>query len=382
MDEPNQPDWILFNVQETGYYRVNYDEQNWNALITALKLTHSTIHAVNRAQLLDDSHNLAKYGYLSFNTSLDLFTYLRNETELVPFMAALPALDFITKMMRGINNYTDIEEYGRYLLRPIFKKIIKKPDLSHTEKLLRMNIVKYGCRFGLEECLAYAMANLNDVDLDVREGVYCGAAKVDALESMKHMMARWVSITKNGEERYKNLEEVNELIDSIGCYEDEIMMSGWITFSHYLDSNITIDDRRRIFTSVVQGSNMGTTVALAYLTTNYTDLRASYGPLQSIWITIANHITTEEQRDMYFGVLLNNNVDETEEGPSVAMGKQLIDDNLNWIGKNKDEIFNWIEEFNQIKEDDKEDVDDGGGGASIKPLFSLILITIMMLLRN
>lgn len=30
-------DWILFNINETGYYRVNYDSKNWNMLIEYLK---------------------------------------------------------------------------------------------------------------------------------------------------------------------------------------------------------------------------------------------------------------------------------------------------------------------------------------------------------
>lgn len=29
-------DWVLFNINETGYYRVNYDSKNWNMLIDYL----------------------------------------------------------------------------------------------------------------------------------------------------------------------------------------------------------------------------------------------------------------------------------------------------------------------------------------------------------
>jgi len=29
-------DWVLFNVNETGFYRVNYDARNWNMLIEYL----------------------------------------------------------------------------------------------------------------------------------------------------------------------------------------------------------------------------------------------------------------------------------------------------------------------------------------------------------
>ena len=33
-------DWILGNVQELGYYRMNYDLDNWRKLIGQLKANH------------------------------------------------------------------------------------------------------------------------------------------------------------------------------------------------------------------------------------------------------------------------------------------------------------------------------------------------------
>jgi len=29
-------DWVLFNINETGFYRVNYDSKNWKMLIEYL----------------------------------------------------------------------------------------------------------------------------------------------------------------------------------------------------------------------------------------------------------------------------------------------------------------------------------------------------------
>lgn len=37
----NQGDWILGNVQQYGFYRVNYDTDNWRALMTQLKQQHT-----------------------------------------------------------------------------------------------------------------------------------------------------------------------------------------------------------------------------------------------------------------------------------------------------------------------------------------------------
>ena len=39
---------VVFNVQETGYYRVNYDKKNWQLIAQQLKRNHLSIHVVNR----------------------------------------------------------------------------------------------------------------------------------------------------------------------------------------------------------------------------------------------------------------------------------------------------------------------------------------------
>lgn len=44
-------DWIVFNVQQTGFYRVNYDEKTWQHIADALQ--RGVIHVLNRAQVHD-----------------------------------------------------------------------------------------------------------------------------------------------------------------------------------------------------------------------------------------------------------------------------------------------------------------------------------------
>ena len=42
-------DWYIINAQQTGYYRVNYDEKNWEALNKTLREDHEKIHVINRS---------------------------------------------------------------------------------------------------------------------------------------------------------------------------------------------------------------------------------------------------------------------------------------------------------------------------------------------
>lgn len=62
---PSQDQWVLFNLQESAYYKVNYDSGNWNLLIQQLNTDHQVIHVLNRAQMIDDALDFAKSGKVS-----------------------------------------------------------------------------------------------------------------------------------------------------------------------------------------------------------------------------------------------------------------------------------------------------------------------------
>jgi len=101
---------LTFRFAFIGYYRVNYDEKNWALLISYLKSDeYNKIHAVNRAQLLDDSLNLARAGVLPYGTALELAEYLVKEEDYIPWYSALTAFTFLNLRLTG----TEVE--------PLFK---------------------------------------------------------------------------------------------------------------------------------------------------------------------------------------------------------------------------------------------------------------------
>ena len=53
-------DYILANIDLLGYYRVNYDNQNWKSIINQLKTDKNKITLGTRAQLINDIFNLSQ----------------------------------------------------------------------------------------------------------------------------------------------------------------------------------------------------------------------------------------------------------------------------------------------------------------------------------
>ena len=91
--------WILANVKHAGFYRVNYDLNNWNLLIEQLNEDHTLIDSTSRAQLIDDSFNLGRAEKLDQLLYLILLNYLKKETDPLPFAAAFNGLDYIADML-------------------------------------------------------------------------------------------------------------------------------------------------------------------------------------------------------------------------------------------------------------------------------------------
>jgi len=90
----------------TGYYRVNYDDSNWERLANYLSTSYyANISAINRAQLIDDALNLARAGYLGYETALKITSYLSNEVDYIPWYAAVRAFDYLDDVLLGAKHH-------------------------------------------------------------------------------------------------------------------------------------------------------------------------------------------------------------------------------------------------------------------------------------
>jgi aminopeptidase N len=52
--------WVLANPNLSGFFRTNYDAQNWKMIIEQLNSDHEKLTVIERAGLLDDAFNLAR----------------------------------------------------------------------------------------------------------------------------------------------------------------------------------------------------------------------------------------------------------------------------------------------------------------------------------
>ncbi|XP_061502292.1 aminopeptidase N-like [Anopheles gambiae] len=256
-------EWIIFNKQQTGYYRVNYDAHNWLMIANALREDPSAIHRFNRAQLINDAFNLARAGRHDLALTLDLLRYLSNEHEYAPWAAANGVLNYFYNKLRGTANYHDFIVYVDALIGPVFDSfgdIATVPeDETLLDKYLKQLISTWACRVGYTECLRQTAEALHTavetntpVHPDVSYVVYCYGLKGATDDEYRWLFDQMINSNNEAERQL--------LIDALGCAQDQSQLISLLTVA--IGSNSELNsllngERSRIVSSIYSAGRFG-----------------------------------------------------------------------------------------------------------------------------
>ncbi|XP_029160193.1 aminopeptidase N-like [Nylanderia fulva] len=88
--------WVIINLQQIGYYRVNYDDENWRRISYYLYYyDFTTIHVLNRAQIIDDVFHLVIAGHLNASIFWNITLYLGKEEDYIAWYPMFKALEYM-----------------------------------------------------------------------------------------------------------------------------------------------------------------------------------------------------------------------------------------------------------------------------------------------
>lgn len=130
--------WLKANVNQSGFYRVNYDDGLWNEIIGQLQLNHEVFSAADRASLIDDIFTLCRAGVLNVTAPLELSKYLYKERDFVPWATALEHFENWSKFLSESSPYKLFLEYTKNLLFPISRFVGWDDQGTHLEKYVSM----------------------------------------------------------------------------------------------------------------------------------------------------------------------------------------------------------------------------------------------------
>lgn len=167
----NATEWLLVNNQATGgYYRVMYDQKNWHLLIDELNGANNSqsIHAVNRAHLIDDAFHFAQTGQLPYDDLFELLTYLKSDHDLVPWATAQRSLEFFERMLRDTEVHPHFEVFVQQITADLYPElsVTIQDEQDHVKRLRRLSVTKLACESGESRCIAEIDKMAEDVVSD------------------------------------------------------------------------------------------------------------------------------------------------------------------------------------------------------------------------
>ncbi|XP_066591367.1 aminopeptidase N-like [Prorops nasuta] len=290
--------WLIVNNRRSGYYRVNYDVENWNMIIAALKSEkYGEIPPVTRAQLIDDALNLARAGLLDYNIALSLTSYLEKELDYIPWVAAFDGFSYLNKVLFNSEQYHKFVEVIQHNIKPILTdlKFEATDKDDHIKKLARADVVHWACKFNITECLAFADksflpwltdSNKNKLPVDLKSTILCTAVSRTNRE-------KWDATLK----KYTDTEDETEkkiILSALACSTSPEIITNYLQLTITKDSKLI--GNSDVFTAVISNSVVGAEIALDFIEKHSADLvKNNVGPLSGFAERISSKITSEAQ---------------------------------------------------------------------------------------
>ncbi|CAD5111686.1 DgyrCDS971 [Dimorphilus gyrociliatus] len=176
-------EWYKVNVNQTGFYRVNYDDAGWNSIINLLERNHTSLNPSDRAGLISDSFELSRAGLEKISRFLNLTKYLKKEKSYVPWKIATLNLNYVTSMLKDNPEiYAALTNHTRELIKDTLKSLrsnSKTSEENHLKKSLNATLISTALAMGDNETIQEALDNYrknrnstSNIDSSIRGLVY------------------------------------------------------------------------------------------------------------------------------------------------------------------------------------------------------------------
>nr|XP_019574804.1 PREDICTED: aminopeptidase N [Rhinolophus sinicus]XP_019574806.1 PREDICTED: aminopeptidase N [Rhinolophus sinicus] len=350
-------DWVLLNLNVTGYYQVNYDEGNWKKIQNQLNTDLSAIPVINRAQVIHDAFDLASAQKVPVTLALDNTLFLIRETEYMPWQAALSSLSYFKLMFDRSEVYAPMQAYLKKQVTPLFNHFknitntwTKRPE-KLTDQYNEINSISTACSSGVPECKQLAaelfsrwMANPsnNPIHANLRSTIYCNAI---AQGGEKEWDFAW--------EQYQKATLVNEadkLRAALACSTHVWILDRYLRYT----LNPELIRKQDATSTIISISNnvVGQTLAWNFIQSNWKKLFEDYGggsfSFSNLIQAVTRRFSTEyelEQLEQF----KNSNMD-TGFGSATRALEQALEKtkaNIKWVKENKQKVLTWFTDHSQ-----------------------------------
>ncbi|NWY49126.1 AMPN Aminopeptidase, partial [Sylvia atricapilla] len=348
----DSPNWLLLNLNVTGYFRVNYNQENWDQLINQLSTDHTVFPVINRAQIIDDAFNLARAKYVNVTLALDTTRFLGQETEYMPWEAALNNLQYFQQMFDRSEVFGAMSRYVKKQVTPLFQyyKNITN-DWSNrpsglTAQYNEINAISTACSYGVTECQELAINYLrqwrngtdNPVPQNLRSAIYCSMVATGGEEAWDFLWQKF--------QEAPVVSEADKLRTALTCSPHPWILNRYLEYT--LDSTKI---RRQDATSTINSiaSNVvGQPLVWDFIRGNWRTLFSQYGGGSFSFSRLITAVTQRFSSEFELQQLEQFKEDNQDIG--FGSGTRALEQalertraNINWVKENRATVLEWFE---------------------------------------
>lgn len=324
--------WVILNIQQNFYYRVNYDLYMWYLIIDQLNEDFKVIHYRNRAQLIDDAFHIARSQRLSYSVLLGLMNYMWEEIDYVPWVPVSRANVYLNRWLSGTGVYPKYQQFIRQNSEKYFSKLGVEfiDDEPIIDRYARTIMVNLACRAQLQECLVKTnqelvafLVNNRWIAPDYVSLIYCNGMRVVNVMHFLMMKNRLLLTTDQAER--------NRIIDGLGCTQNTDLLMNFLNLAILPGTQMTATERIRILTTSASNGEDSLKNLFTFARANHLIINdISPNALNSVLRSIATYIASEDifqEFDQFLTSLLFVQLLSPQEFISI---RNTARHNLNW----------------------------------------------------
>ncbi|KAJ8335468.1 hypothetical protein SKAU_G00388100 [Synaphobranchus kaupii] len=345
-------EWVLANLNITGYYRVNYDSDNWERLLNQLNSDHQLIPVINRAQIVDDTFNLARAKILNITLALRTTVYLSHERELMPWESAIDNLSHFFLLFDRSEVYGPMQTYFKKLITPLFSYFQRitlnwtRVPSSHTDQYNQVNAIWLACKTGLDSCQDLTKgwfkqwmqdpAN-NPIHPNLRTTVYCSAIAAGGAEEWDF-----------GWEMFKNASiasEADKLRYALACSKQPWLLNRYLKYT--LDpTKIRKQDVTSTIVHIARNV-VGQTLAWDFVRARWESFLTQYGGSSFSFAHLISGVTKRfssrfELQQLQQFMKDNENIGFGSGAFALEQSIASTTAKLKWLAENKETVLSWF----------------------------------------
>ncbi|XP_018905353.1 endoplasmic reticulum aminopeptidase 1 isoform X2 [Bemisia tabaci] len=336
--------WVKVNVNQSCFYRVNYEDELWHAIIKQLKQNHHMFTPADRASLIDDIFTLSRGGMVDAALPLELSLYLMKERDYVPWATALEHLQTWSKVLAEATPYRLFLDLMKKLLSPVAQAVGWNDSGSHLKKLMRSDVLASAVLVGVEDVVKHAQLMFNNwmnngekIPPNLREVVYLAGIKYGGVKEWKFCWNRYNAT--------RIVSEKKLLLKVLGAASDSWLLQRYLLAT--LSREMIKPQDIKLVVGVVASNPEGRFLAWRHLKSHWNSLQTLLGnatiSMGSFIASVTSHFATSFDYDEVYRFF--KNVDVGSGARDLDQSLETIRLNTFWVKHNEENIHQWLNNY-------------------------------------